>query len=485
MTLLCLAGSLRAVAFSVETVADGLAEGRLFGLTIGERFAADDPRAKGEPSVCWSSAFGQMSTNVVFREINTNALEVGTVFGRAYVLADRRTERIVGLCGGYRLIPNVSDLCFVTAADKPGKTRVVLMQGNMLMDCNVQAEAEEAAKLAGELLQQYLRRSDNAFPKAFDVSVRQDERKTADGAYRREADAFLSARDTSVQPRQIAAIVKATAGKSDDLEAVRKARNVMAPLPEGVEAETVRPGLRLYRPKGGKDLPLLIYLHGGGWVIGSIASCSAFCGEVASKGVAVLALDYSLAPEDPYPAALWDVWQAVQNARHDPERFGCDPKRISLGGDSSGGNLAIAAAFTLQGERFVPQAIVAYYPVVEARADGTESWTAYATGCGMDAAFMDACNTAYRNGLPYDDPLISPLYASDEQLRRLPPVHVLGADRDVLRDQGVKFVNRLRALGVPVRYELPVGSTHLFVTVPGQPTAFRRAVDFAVEALAR
>ena len=58
-------------------------------------------------------------------------------------------------------------------------------------------------------------------------------------------------------------------------------------------------------------------------------------------------------------------------------------------------------------------------------------------------------------------------------------------DRDVLRDQGVKFVNRLRALGVPVRYELPVGSTHLFVTVPGQPTAFRRAVDFAVEALAR
>ena len=451
MTLLCLAGSLRAVAFSVETVADGLAEGRLFGLTIGERFAADDPRAKGEPSVCWSSAFGQMSTNVVFREINTNALEVGTVFGRAYVLADRRTERIVGLCGRSRRL----------------------------------AEAEEAAKLAGELLQQYLRRSDNAFPKAFDVSVRQDERKTADGAYRREADAFLSARDTSVQPRQIAAIVKATAGKSDDLEAVRKARNVMAPLPEGVEAETVRPGLRLYRPKGGKDLPLLIYLHGGGWVIGSIASCSAFCGEVASKGVAVLALDYSLAPEDPYPAALWDVWQAVQNARHDPERFGCDPKRISLGGDSSGGNLAIAAAFTLQGERFVPQAIVAYYPVVEARADGTESWTAYATGCGMDAAFMDACNTAYRNGLPYDDPLISPLYASDEQLRRLPPVHVLGADRDVLRDQGVKFVNRLRALGVPVRYELPVGSTHLFVTVPGQPTAFRRAVDFAVEALAR
>ena len=101
----------------------------------------------------------------------------------------------------------------------------------------------------------------------------------------------------------------------------------------------------------------------------------------------------------------------------------------------------------------------------------------------MDAAFMDACNTAYLQGHPWDDPLVSPACADDAALRALPPVHILGADRDVLRDQGRRFAERLKALGVRVRYELPPGSTHLFITVPGQPAAFRRAVDFAAEAL--
>lgn len=192
--------------------------------------------------------------------------------------------------------------------------------------------------------------------------------------YVSEADSFLAKRDGSVQPRQIAAILDATAGRTNDLNGVRQARNAMAPLPEGVEAEMVSPKMRLYRPKGGRGIPLLVYLHGGGWVIGSIASCSAFCGELAAKGCAVLALDYPLAPEHPYPEAL---------------DFTC-------------------------------------------------------------AAYRDI---------------------------------VAHPDRDVLRDQGKAFADRLRTLGAGVRYELPVGSTHLFVTVPGQSAAFRRAVDFAYEAV--
>ena len=100
----------------------------------------------------------------------------------------------------------------------------------------------------------------------------------------------------------------------------------------------------------------------------------------------------------------------------------------------------------------------------------------------MDAAFMDACLVAYLNGHDPRDPLVSPAFATDEQLRRLPPVHILGADRDVLRDQGLRFARRLDALGCPVRAEVLPGSTHLFVTVRGQPAAFARAVDFAAEA---
>ena len=301
--------------------------------------------------------------------------------------------------------------------------------------------------------------------------------------YAQEAAAFLAVRDRRVQATQIAAIRRATSGETNNLKAVRTARNTWASLPAGVEAEAVSPTLRLYRPKGGRNLPLLVYLHGGGWVIGSLASCSAFCGAVAAKGHAVLALDYSLAPEHPFPFALNDVCATFRAVASDPTRYCADPTRLSIGGDSSGGNLALAAALVLQKERLVPHALVLYYPVTEARADGSKSWHAFATGYGMDAAFMDVCLVAYLNGHDAADPLVSPAFATDEQLRGLPPVHILGADRDVLRDQGRRFARRLESLGHSVRAEVLPGSTHLFVTVKGQPSAFAYAVDFADAAL--
>lgn len=304
----------------------------------------------------------------------------------------------------------------------------------------------------------------------------------ADDVYARETQAFLANRDKTVQPRQIAEIWKAARGETNDLAAVRSARNVLTPLPEGVTAEWVTSTMRLYRLQGKDKLPLLVYLHGGGWVIGSVASCSAFCGAVAKEGVAVLALDYPLAPEHPYPAALNAVCAAYREVVANPLRFGCDPNRVSIGGDSSGGNLALTTALALQKDGLKPYALLPYYPVTEARADGTTSWREFDTGCGMDGAFMEACNAAYLQGRDWTDPLISPMCATDEALRKLPPVHVLGADCDVLRDQGKAFADRLRSLGCRVRYELPLGTTHLYITVPGQPSAFRRAVRFAVEA---
>lgn len=303
----------------------------------------------------------------------------------------------------------------------------------------------------------------------------------ADDAYAREARAFLANRDKTVQPRQIAEIWKAARGETNDLAAVRSARNVLTPLPEGVTAEWVTSTMRLYRLQGKDKLPLLVYLHGGGWVIGSIASCSAFCGAVAKEGVAVLALDYPLAPEHPYPAALDAVCSAYREIVTHPSRFGCDPNRVTIGGDSSGGNLALTAALALQQEGLKPAALLPYYPVTEARVDGTISWREFDTGFGMDGAFMEACNAAYLQGRDWADPLISPMCATDDELRKLPSVHILGADHDVLRDQGKAFADRLKSLGCRVRYELPRGTTHLYITVPGQPSAFRRAVLFAVE----
>lgn len=313
-------------------------------------------------------------------------------------------------------------------------------------------------------------------PCVFDTAAATD-------VYAREADAFLSARDERVQATQIAAIRQANAGETNALRAVREARNLETPLPDGVEVERVSPTLRLYRPKGGCDRPLLIYLHGGGWVIGSLASCSAFCGAVAAKGYAVLALDYPLAPEHPFPAALNAVCATFREVVSNPARFGANPARVAIGGDSSGGNLALASALALQKEDLKPSTLILYYPVTEAWADGSESWRAFATGCGMDAVFMEVCLVAYLNGHNPKDPLVSPAFATDTQLRQLPSVHILGADRDVLRDQGLRFARHLESLGGSVRTEVLPGSTHLFVTVKGQPSAFARAVTFAAEAL--
>lgn len=208
----------------------------------------------------------------------------------------------------------------------------------------------------------------------------------------------------------------------------------------------------------------------------------ATAGETADLK-AVLALDYALAPEHPFPAALNDVCASFRAVVSNPARFGADLARVSIGGDSSGGNLALAAVLVLQKENLKPLSLVLYYPVTEAQADGSASWRMFATGCGMDAAFMDACCVAYLNGHDPRDPLVSPAFVTDAHLRRLSPVHILGADRDVLRDQGVRFARRLESPGSPVRAEVLPGSTHLFVTVKGQPAAFARAVAFATEAM--
>ena len=103
--------------------------------------------------------------------------------------------------------------------------------------------------------------------------------------------------------------------------------------------------------------------------------------------------------------------------------------------------------------------------------------------CKDYRAFMDACNAAYLQGHTWRDKFASPMCATDRELRALPPVHIFAADRDVLRDQGKRFAERLEKAGGRVRYELPRGTTHLFVTVPGQSAAFCRAVEFAAEAL--
>ena len=164
-----------------------------------------------------------------------------------------------------------------------------------------------------------------------------------------QADAFLRGMPTDLQHRQALAVRKAVNGDRGDLNAVREARNSAPATPAGVTTRMLTPTLRLYEPKdcGNKKLPLLIYLHGGGWTFGSLNSCARFCNAMAESGrLKVLAVDYRLAPEHPFPAGLEDCVKAVGFAWADADKLGVDRGKISVGGDSSGGNLAIATSLS-------------------------------------------------------------------------------------------------------------------------------------------
>lgn len=295
-----------------------------------------------------------------------------------------------------------------------------------------------------------------------------------------EAVRFLQSLPPGLQESQRQALLRAMDGKPEALRAVRASRNAAPTLPDGVDTFTPAANLRLYLPKKPSDAPrpLLVYLHGGGWTFGSLNSCALFCAHAAIQAqAAVLAVDYRLAPEHPYPAALTDCMEALRLALRHSTRWGSHPSRVSIGGDSSGGNLALATAMEWQRtERQRLESLVLFYPVVEARSETSGSWQQFGRGYGLDAALMETFNAAYLARTPASDPAVSPALAAETELARLPRTLLVAADCDILRDSGRRFVEHLRRLGVPARHELLPGTVHLFITVPGQPQAFARAV---------
>ncbi|MDE7375203.1 MAG: alpha/beta hydrolase, partial [Odoribacter sp.] len=161
-------------------------------------------------------------------------------------------------------------------------------------------------------------------------------RRLRDSMMMREGEAFIARMPEGLQARQEKAVRIAIAGNGVLLEEVRASRNTVETLPDEVVATDIQGKYRLYVPalSSSKKLPLLIYLHGGGWCFGSINSCARFCMElVREAGVAVLAVEYPLAPEHPYPAALTCCSEAVAFGFHQAEAYGIDAENISIGGD--------------------------------------------------------------------------------------------------------------------------------------------------------
>jgi acetyl esterase len=221
---------------------------------------------------------------------------------------------------------------------------------------------------------------------------------------------------------------------------------------------------RLYRPNGSRDLPLLVYLHGGGWVVGNLDTHDEPCRSLANAvGCAVLSVQYRLAPEHKFPVPLRDCTDALRWAHERAAVLGVDPSRIALGGDSAGGNLAISAAMTSE----VPlRFLLLVYPCTDLGMT-SPSVAENAAGPFLTEPIMRWFVDHYvRDLADVADPLASPLLADDASLRALPPSLVVTAGYDVLRDEGEAFGRRLASLGVPASVVRFAGQYHGFFGLP-------------------
>jgi acetyl esterase len=250
------------------------------------------------------------------------------------------------------------------------------------------------------------------------------------------------------------------------MEVLSSIRGELPPI--GAVADRRIPGpageipVRVYTPTGSAPFPLLVFFHGGGWVLGSIETHDGICRELANgAGCVVMSVDYRLAPEHKFPAAADDCYAATQWAAAHAADLGADAKRVAIGGDSAGGNLTAVVAQMARdkgGPPLVFQLLI--YPVTVAAFD-TPSYRDNAEGYLLTAGDMHWFWDHYlKNAADGENPYASPLRA--KSLKGLPPALVITAEFDPLRDEGEQYAHRLEEAGVPTRLSRYDGMIHGF-----------------------
>ncbi len=241
--------------------------------------------------------------------------------------------------------------------------------------------------------------------------------------------------------------------------------------------------VRMYSPGGKKSQPALVFYHGGGWVIGDLYTHDGICRSIANAaGCAVASVDYRLAPEAKYPTAVEDSYAAFSWVIANAGTLGIDARRVAVGGDSAGGNLAAAVSLMARDRRApapIQQTLI--YPVTNYGLD-TPSYHENATGFLLT---RDAMHWFWNHYLereaqgqePYASPLLAPSLAG------LPPALVITAGCDPLRDEGEAYAARLRDAGVPVTMTRYDGMFHGFIRMTRLLDKSRAALDEIAGAL--
>jgi acetyl esterase len=250
------------------------------------------------------------------------------------------------------------------------------------------------------------------------------------------------------------------------------------PLPVVVDVDAGGVPCRLYATK--TDAPVFVYLHGGGWCYGSIETVDRFCRRVADRsGCAVLSVDYRLAPEHQFPAALLDVDAVLSFVRASGSSLGVDPSRLAIGGDSAGGHLAAVACRRQRDEGTPVDYQVLIYPVIDPFM-ASESYAELGS-YGLDRESMKLAWDAFiPSAADRMTPDAAPLAGV---LEGLPPALIQTAEYDVLRDEGADYADALLAAGVPVVHTRYMGVNHGFARKIGTIDDARVAADQVASSL--
>jgi acetyl esterase len=241
--------------------------------------------------------------------------------------------------------------------------------------------------------------------------------------------------------------------------------------------------VRIYAPTGQAPLPVLVYFHGGGWVIGDLDSADGACRALANgAGCLVVSVDYRLAPEAKFPAAVDDCYAATVWTAEHAASLGGDPSRIAVGGDSCGGNLAAVVALSARdkgGPHLCYQLLIC--PIIDRNFE-TASYRDNAEGYGLLRADMEYAWRHYlRSDVDAQNPYAAPLRAKD--LANLPPALIITAGYDVLRDEGEAYARRLHEAGVKVELAQHPTLGHGFFGMAAAVDEARRGVQTTCAAL--
>ena len=270
------------------------------------------------------------------------------------------------------------------------------------------------------------------------------------------------------------------------------------PGPNGCTTRDVLPSgellvpIRLYSPADVTTGPVIIFVHGGGFVLGDLDTYDALCRYLCVRtGMRVVAPDYRLAPEHPFPAAYDDVGNSISWVLSHPPALGLPASAVALAGDSAGAALSASWAANWNGDprnsvsdrRNSISALLLLYPVTDLAAKSA-SYTLFGEGYLLESADMDFFIRAYTpNAADREDPRASPLLCQD--LSRMPPTTLLTCGLDVLRNEGRAFASRLVAAGIETYYREAKGHIHGIATLRGALPSARSVIDEVIDSFSR